>query len=235
MRLQKFLSEAGVASRRGAEGLIHEGRVRVNEVTIEEQGVKVDPEEDRIRLDDRPIRLKEKIYLALNKPRGYVCSRARQQRERILHDLLPAEWRHLYSIGRLDRDSEGLIFLTNDGDLCLKISHPKYEVKKRYHIEIGRTVDDSVVQRLQEGVWDHGEWLKAERAWAVPPTGLKIELVEGRNREIRRMLAALGERVQQLRRDRIGSVRLGKLKSGEWRHLNRNEVRSFLNERAGDE
>src|SRR5689334_25314443 len=130
VRLQKYLAEAGVASRRASEQIITEGRVAVNGKLVRELGTKVDPKHDRVVVDGQLVKPRRKIYIAFNKPRGVMSTRKDTEDRQTIHDLLPAEWRHLYSVGRLDRDSEGLIFLTNDGEFSLHLSHPRYGVTK---------------------------------------------------------------------------------------------------------
>src|SRR5438270_741325 len=132
VRLQKFLAEAGVASRRASEQVIREGRVSVNGETVTELGSKVDPGHDRVVVDGKPVKSKRKIYIALNKPRGLVCSKKDELARPTIYELLPKEWGHLNSVGRLDFNSEGLIFLTNDGEFSLHLTHPRYGVHKKY-------------------------------------------------------------------------------------------------------
>src|SRR5829696_3344689 len=131
VRLQKFLAEAGVASRRASERVIYEGRVSVNGQTVTELGTKIDPARDKVSVDGRALKPKRKLYIALNKPPGYICTRRDPESRKIITELIPAEWSNLVPVGRLDCASEGLIFLTNDGDFCLKLTHPRYGVRKK--------------------------------------------------------------------------------------------------------
>src|SRR3954469_11764718 len=153
VRLQKFLADAGVASRRASEQIIVEGRVAVNGKTVSELGHKVDPLHDKISVDGRPLRTKRKIYLALNKPRGLVCSRSDEQKRATIYELLPKEWGHLHSVGRLDFNSEGLLFLTNDGELSLRLTHPRYGVHKKYVVTVEGRVESSMLQAFTRGVF----------------------------------------------------------------------------------
>jgi 16S rRNA U516 pseudouridylate synthase RsuA-like enzyme len=153
VRLQKFLADAGVASRRASEQFITEGRVSVNGATVAELGKKVDPLHDRVAVDGKPIRLKRKIYLALNKPRGLVCSKSDEHGRATIYDLLPKEWGHLHSVGRLDFNSEGLLFLTNDGELSLHLTHPRYGVKKKYVATVDGRVDEAMLRMFERGVF----------------------------------------------------------------------------------
>src|SRR5262245_49152202 len=136
MRLQKFLAEAGVASRRASEQIILAGRVKVNDEIIRKLGISVEPERDRVSVDGQPLKPKRKLYLALHKPPGYLCTKKDPFERLTIGELLPKEWQHVSSVGRLDRDSEGLIFLTNDGDFALRLSHPRYRVRKVYRATV---------------------------------------------------------------------------------------------------
>ncbi|HSH94728.1 MAG TPA: pseudouridine synthase, partial [Roseimicrobium sp.] len=145
VRLQKFLAESGVASRRACEKVILDGRVTVNGKTVTVLGTKVDPAKDKITVDGSIIRTKKKLYIAIHKPRGYVCTRTDPLNRRTILDLMPEEWKSLYPVGRLDYESEGLIFATNDGDFCLKLTHPRYGVRKQYVAIVEGRVDPAVL------------------------------------------------------------------------------------------
>jgi pseudouridine synthase len=232
MRLQKFLAEAGVASRRAAEALITAGRVVVNGAPVTRLGSQVDPASDRVAVDGAPVRPRRKLYVALNKPCGYLCTRHDPAARQTVGALLPKEWSALYPVGRLDRDSEGLLFLTNDGDFCLRLTHPRFGVAKTYIAEVQGRVDPPLVPRFTRGVQDGADRLRADRARLLKATNTAslIELVlrEGKNREVRRLCAALGLQVLSLRRTRIGPIGLGELPVGRWRVLRPQEVRTLL-------
>ncbi|MCI0747141.1 MAG: rRNA pseudouridine synthase [Verrucomicrobia subdivision 3 bacterium] len=232
MRLQKFLAEAGVASRRAAEKLIRDGHVEVNGATVQELGVKVDPGRDLVSVDGQPVKPRRKLYVALNKPKGFICTRSDPEKRRIITDLLPPEWRNLYPVGRLDHDSEGLIFLTNDGDFALRLTHPRYGTRKYYEATVEGRIEPSQLSRLTEGIVDEGERLRAARVRLVSSSNtrsvVEVELAEGRNREIRRMFKALGHEVTQLKRTQIGRIKLGELRTGKWRTLTEPEIKSLL-------
>ncbi len=232
VRLQKFLADAGIASRRAGEQMILDGRVRVNGVATQQLGTKVDVVHDRVEVDGQRAKAKKKLYVALNKPPGYICSRKDERSRRVIFDLLPREWDNLFSVGRLDCESEGLIFLTNDGDFCLKVTHPRYQVPKTYVATVEKEVIPRAVRRLTEGVEDAGETLKAEKARLVSSNHtesvIELELTEGKNREVRRMLASQGMTVTQLRRIKIGKIKLGELPPGKWRTLTEPEIKSLL-------
>jgi len=232
MRLQKFLSESGVASRRASEAIILEGRVAVNGRIVQTLGTKVLPDQDRVEVDGRAIKPKRKLYVALNKPPGFLCTRKDPLERRTVSDLVPKEWEHLVSVGRLDRDSEGLIFLTNDGDFALRLTHPRYGVRKIYQATVEGRVEQPMLRKFLAGVEDAGELLKAERARLISANNsqsvVELELGEGRNREVRRLFSSQGCEVTRLQRTQIGRIKLGELPVGKWRTLTATEVNSLL-------
>ncbi|HEY2083811.1 MAG TPA: pseudouridine synthase [Verrucomicrobiae bacterium] len=232
LRLQKFLADAGLASRRGAEQFILDGRVEVNGEIVRQLGTKVDPLHDKISVDGKPVRTKRKLYVALNKPRGCVCSRKDEFERPTIYELLPKEWNNLYSVGRLDYDTEGLIFLTNDGQFALRLTHPRYEVSKKYVATVEGRVEPQMLEQFVRGVFDRGEKLKAKKAHLVSATKsvsvAELELTEGKNREVRRMFESQGATVKRLQRVQIGKIKLGELKPGKWRALTEPEINSLL-------
>ncbi len=232
VRLQKFLAEAGVASRRAGERIISAGRVAVNGEPVRMLGTKVDPAVDRVTVDGKPVIAQRKLYLALHKRRGCVCSRKDEHGRATIYERLPAEWRSVYSVGRLDFDTEGLLFLTNDGEFALRLTHPRYGVRKRYLATLEGELDPQRLRQLTRGVWDAGERLKAERAWLVSAgrgqSVVELELAEGKNREVRRLFESQGLAVKRLLRTQIGKIRLGELKPGRWRTLTPAEIRTLL-------
>jgi 23S rRNA pseudouridine2605 synthase len=232
VRLQKFLAEAGVASRRAGEVLIREGRVTVNGHTVQTLGAKVDPAHDKVLVDGQPARPKRKLYLVLNKPRGLVCSRKDEHQRPTIFELLPKEWGHLHSVGRLDYASEGLLFLTNDGEFSLRLTHPRYGVRKKYVATVAGRVDNEVLGRLTHGVWHQGEKLKADKARLVrggPAASIvELELTEGKYREVRRLFESQGLTVKALQRVQVGKIKLGELRLGRWRSLTEAEIKSLL-------
>jgi 23S rRNA pseudouridine2605 synthase len=232
VRLQKFLADAGIASRRAAEQFILAGRVAVNGGIVRLLGTKVDPLHDKVTVDGKPIRTKRKLYVALNKPRGCVCSRQDEFDRPTIYELLPKEWNNLYSVGRLDYDTEGLIFLTNDGQFALRLTHPRYEVSKKYVATVDGRVEQQMLQQFERGVFHEGEKLKAKRARLVSATKsvsvAELELTEGKNREVRRLFESQGATVKRLQRVQIGKIKLGELKPGKWRTLTEPEINSLL-------
>ena len=232
IRLQKFLAEAGVASRRAGEQLILDGRVAVNGEVVRLLGTKVDPEDDRVSVDGDAVSARRKLYLALHKPRGCVCSRADKHGRATVYELLPKEWQTAYSVGRLDFASEGLLFLTNDGEFALRLTHPRYGVRKRYLAAVDGRVGEEMLRQFERGVWHEGEKLKAERAWLVSEGKaqcvVELELAEGKNREVRRLFESQGLKVRRLVRTKIGKIGLGELKPGRWRTLTQTEIKTLL-------
>ena len=228
IRLQVFLSHAGVASRRAAEEIISQGRVSVNGVTITSQGTKVE-QGDAVLLDGKPVQLESrKLYLALNKPPGYICSSSDPQGRPLAMSLLPSSNKErLYSVGRLDFLSCGLIFFTNDGSFANKLGHPSSELEKEYIVEATGIIPDAVADAFNEGVEIEGEFYKAKQAEKTGRKQLRIILIEGKNREIRRVFSHFHLHPSLLKRVRIGEVALGDLKEGGSRPLTDKE-RSVL-------
>ena len=243
-RLQKILSNAGVASRRVAEELILAGRVAVNGAVQNTLGARADPEIDDITVDGVPVLKTRYRYFALHKPAGFVTTaRDEQGRETVL-DLIPIGEIQLHPVGRLDMDSEGLVIVTNDGHLTDLLTHPRYEVEKEYLVGIDAVLSKRDMERLVRGIEEGGDRLRAVSVRpAMPPASivgdeapkagawLLITLREGKNREVRRMMTALGRKVLHLRRIRIGPLHLGALGSGAFRELAPEEVDALY--RAG--
>jgi 23S rRNA pseudouridine2605 synthase len=234
VRLQKFLAEAGVASRRASEQIILAGRVEVNGRAVRELGTKVDPARDRVTCDGAQVRPKRKMYVALNKPRGYICTRKDELARHTVGELLPREWDNLSPVGRLDCDSEGLIFLTNDGEFSLRLTHPRYGVRKKYVATVEGRVEPAMLKRFTSGVSHEGEQLRAEKARLISANNstsvVELELGEGRNREVRRLFESQGLVVSRLVRTQIGKIKLGELPSSKWRTLTATEIKSLLSE-----
>jgi pseudouridine synthase len=230
--LQKFLAEAGVASRRASELFITSGRVTVNGAVASALGVKIDPAHDRVEVDGRAVKAKRKLYIALHKPPGFVCTRADGQARDKIADLLPKEWTELFSVGRLDCPSEGLIFLTNDGDFCLKLTHPRYHITRIYVARVEGRVTPEMLRRCTAGVQSEGETLQAQRARLISANNttsvVELALTEGKNREVRRLLASQRLTVLRLQRVQIGPIKLGELPPGRWRTLTKPEIKSLV-------
>jgi pseudouridine synthase len=237
IRLQKLLSAAGVASRRAAEALISDGRVTVNGRTVLELGTRADPAHDDVRVDGRRVRTAVRLrYILLNKPAGFVSTRADPQRRRTVLDLVRGVPGYLYPVGRLDYDSEGLLILTNDGDLAAGLSHPRHGIEKVYEAVVRGAPDARALERLRRGIVLDGRRtapavVRLRRTFTVgrgrEGAILEIALREGRNRQVRRMCEAVGHPVERLTRVRVGPLSDRRLKPGTWRDLTEAEVRAL--------
>jgi 23S rRNA pseudouridine2605 synthase/23S rRNA pseudouridine2604 synthase len=227
MRLQKYLSGAGICSRRKGEEYIKAGWVKVNGKVVTELGVKVDPEKDAVEVDSAAIRSDTApIYIALNKPKGYVSS-CHQQNEQIVMDLLDISDR-VYPIGRLDKDSTGLLLLTNDGQLHHRLTHPSFNHEKEYEVTVAKPLPEGALRKLAKGLPMMGSRTRPARVDRISARRFRIVLREGKNRQIRRMVRKVGNRVTSLKRIRIASIKLGNLPSGSWRHLTTKEKQNTL-------
>ena len=233
IRLQKVLSEAGVASRRASEQLIADGRVEVNGQVVTEQGRRVNPETDHIRVDGSRIPPPRRhLYMVLNKPRGVVSTMEDPEGRPTLSDYLPRTKERLFHVGRLDTETEGLIVLTNDGDFAHRLAHPSYQVPKTYTVQAAGVMDNRILKRLEKGVTLDDGPVRPDKvkliSRAQDRTLLAITLHEGRNRVVRRMMDTVGHPVDRLSRTEIGPIRLGNLKVGETRDLTREELGALL-------
>jgi 23S rRNA pseudouridine2605 synthase len=229
LRLQVYLAHAGVASRRAAEGLIESGRVSVNGVTVREQGSRVFPG-DTVLFDGEPVRTEEKlVYIALNKPPGYICSSSDPQGRPLAIGLLPCEIKErLYNVGRLDFMSCGLIFFTNDGAFAARLGHPCSGIEKEYMVEATGHIPDALIDAFEKGINIEGEHYMAQTAERLDSRAIRVVLVEGKNREIRRVFSHFHLHPLRLRRTRIGTVKLGNLAEGESRPLKKYELEALL-------
>jgi 23S rRNA pseudouridine2605 synthase len=233
VRLQKIISTAGVASRRAAEKLIQEGRVSVNGETVRELGSKADPEVDEIRVDDRRVKRAQRLrYYLLNKPRGYVTTRSDPEKRRTVLDLLKRVREYVYPVGRLDFDSEGLLILTNDGELAATLTHPRHEVERVYDAQVLGVPDAHDIDRLSKGIVLEGRRtspahveLVGGRRGDTETSVLRVTIHEGRSRQVRKMCDAIGHPVRTLRRIRIGPIFDKNLRLGTYRELTSEEVR----------
>ena len=229
--LDRALSRAGSCSRTQASEWIRAGRVRVAGVVVLDPGRWVDPARDDIRLDGRPLRARTRIYLALHKPVGYLTSRGDPSGRRTVYDLVGDERAWVAPVGRLDRDTSGLLFLTNDTLWAERITGPEHEVAKTYRAQVAPRIEEAALERLRAGLLlDDGPTRPAEARKlrdAGPTSIVELTITEGRNRQVRRMFRALGHRVRALKRVAIGGVELGELASGRVRPLTPAEVRRF--------
>jgi 23S rRNA pseudouridine2605 synthase len=227
-RLNKLLAHAGIGSRRHVEDLISAGRVSVDGRAVRELGTKVDPDQQRVCVDGQPVRQERKVYWVVNKPRGYVCTNYDPARRPRAIDLVPHVDQRVYTVGRLDEDSEGLLLLTNDGDLANQLMHPRFGVEKTYLVQVAGHPSREDTQQLLKGVWLSDGHVSARRVKRLKSQGdsvwLEIVLSEGKNREVRRMLARLGHKVMRLRRTALGPVVLSRLPTGKARRLSLPEL-----------
>ena len=242
-RLQKILSAAGIASRRAAEEYITQGRVEVNGETVSELGSKADPDVDEIKVDGRRLKTNRRPrYILLYKPKGYITTRSDPQRRPTVIDLLSKGGirEYVYPVGRLDYDSEGLLILTSDGDLAARLTHPKHGVDREYEVKVLGIPDDSKIERLRAGIPLDGKRTQpADVALKrVLPEGkgaiLSLIISEGRNRQIRRMCEAVGHPVSKLKRIRIGPITDPKIRPGEFRDLDEQEIANLKRAAAKD-
>src|SRR5438045_2921728 len=226
MRLNRFLAAAGITSRRGADELIASGRVTVNGKPCTDFHFQPSAT-DHVKVARRLIRLPLPIYLALNKPRGFVCTRRDPHSRDIIYDLLPPKFANLSYIGRLDAQTEGLLLLTNDGQLVQQLSHPRFRIEKEYEAVLDKPATSELTHRLLHGTVLEGKRARAARVQQISPTRLRIVLEQGLNRQIRRMLERFGFRPKRLVRLRIGKLWLGDLRPAAWRVLTRRELRQL--------
>src|SRR5688500_19002563 len=190
MRLNRFLASAGLGSRRGVEELIQAGRVRINGKVVTDLATKVEPT-DAVKVGSRLVRSQQLIHAVLFKPRGYVCSADDERDRRTIFELLPKDWPRVFHVGRLDKESEGLLIVTNDGELALRLTHPSFKVEKEYEVLLDRAFDWSLRPKLLKGFHIEGGWAKAEQVQRISPHQLQIVLRQGLKRQIRLMFNAL--------------------------------------------
>ena len=230
MRLQKYIAHCGIASRRKAEELILDGRVKVNNKIVIELGVRVDPDKDTVKVNDKSIRKEgKKIYIMLNKPVGYVTTMKDEKDRRIVTDLIDGVRERVYPVGRLDSDTTGLLLLTNDGDLTYKLTHPSNEVVKRYIAIVEGVPNRWELEQFRRGLVIDGK-KTSEASVEISKryedeSILDISMHEGRNRQVKKMCEAINHPVKKLKRIGIGGLELGGLDLGNWRYLDEEEVR----------
>jgi 23S rRNA pseudouridine2605 synthase len=225
LRLNRFLAAAGVGSRRHCDELIAAGRVTINGQVCTDFSAQP-TERDHVKVNGRLFRPQTQLTIMLNKPAGYVSTRQDAHARDTIFDLLPAKFSHLPHAGRLDAQSEGLLVLTNDGDLAQRLTHPRYKTEKEYLVTIDKPWDSSLTPRLMRGIFLDGQRAIVAELRALTPIRLRVVLRQGINRQIRRMFKAVGYRVTHLIRTRIGKLRLGDLPGGHWRPLTSAEIAS---------
>ena len=232
-RLQKFLAEAGIASRRKAEELIAAGRVKVNGKIVTEQGVKINPQKDKVEFDNRliAVRAEKKVYIMLHKPEGYVTTAKEQFGRPAVLDLIHGVQERIFPVGRLDYDTSGLLLLTNDGDLTYRLTHPSHDVEKTYLAKVYGVPDEADLQKFRRGVTVDGRKTSPakirilERDKDLRFSMVEITIHEGRNRQVRKMCEAIKHPVAQLKRVATGELQLGDLPKGKYRHLTEREIK----------
>jgi 23S rRNA pseudouridine2605 synthase len=230
VRLQRYLAACGLGSRRACESLIARGIVCVDGRVIDTPGYRVDPAKETVSVRGRTVCPQQIVFLALHKPRDIISTVRDPQRRRTLLDLVPDRFGRLYPVGRLDRDTEGLILLTNDGDFAHRLMHPRHHVPKVYHLWVSKPLSPENRQSIMKGVKDRGELLRALSVQTVAGGRHRYEVTlgEGRNRHIRRLVETFGIRVVRLKRVSIGPLQLGRLSSGSWRELRPDEVNRLM-------
>lgn len=228
-RLNKFLAHAGVGSRRHCDTLITGGRVKIDGVRVTDLGTKVDPQVHQIAVDDTPVRVEKPVYWAVHKPVGHICTNDDPDGRPRAIDLLPHVEQRVYTVGRLDEASEGLLLMTNDGDLAFHLMHPRFGISKTYLVLVAGHPTPAELKKLTDGVWLAEGRVKAKSAERFKTQGdsawLRVVLTEGKNREIRRMLAKSGHKVMKLRRVAIGPVKLDRLPKGKARRISEDEMK----------
>ena len=241
MRLNRFLAAAGLGSRRACETIITAGRVQVNGRPVTNLATTVLPE-DAVKVDNRAVHAEQQVCVMLNKPTGFLSTRTDPNQRDTVFDLLPPDMPRLFHVGRLDLDSEGLLLLTNDGDLALHLTHPRYKIEKEYEVQLDRPFDTALTEKLLRGLYipvdsrvegqpPERVRAKAEAIHRLGPNKLKVILRQGLKRQIRLMFLEIGYEVKRLERVRLGPLRLGRLKTGAWRYLDAGEVAAL----RGDE
>lgn len=218
MRINRYLASAGLGSRRSCEELVRDGKVRVNGSVVEDLATRVE-DDDRVTVSGRPVHLETKLVLALNKPVGYICSRTDLENRKTIFNLLPQSGPRLFYVGRLDKDSEGLLIVTNDGQLCQELSHPKHKISKTYEVGLKPRFDSVHTPKLLKGFQIESGYARMEEVFPLNDFLIKVVLAQGLKRQIRYMFGKLGYRVNHLKRTHIGGLALGPLKKGEFRKL----------------
>jgi 23S rRNA pseudouridine2605 synthase len=226
MRLNRFLAAAGIGSRRHCDELIAAGRVTVNGQTCINFSSQPG-ERDHVKVDGKLVHAERPLHIILHKPAGFVSTRKDPRARDTIFDLLPGKFPRLFNVGRLDAQSEGLLLLTNDGDLAQGLMHPRYKIDKEYEVTLDRAWDAALTPKLLRGILLDGERARIAHLRAHSPTRLRIVLRQGINRQIRRMFETMSYRVERLVRTRIGNLRLGDLPRGHWRALTKSELASL--------
>lgn len=237
IRLNKFIAQAGVSSRREADRLIEEGQVRVNNEVVQILGTQVDPDRDLVEVGGNKVRLKnESVYILLNKPKGYLVTLKDPFRRPTAMSLLPDLNVRVFPVGRLDVNSEGALLFTNDGEMANRLMHPRYKIRKVYMIRVKGRPDPDRIRKLERGIYLDNKKTAPARVSLIRGSDkmsvVQVDIYEGRKREVRRMFEAIGHRVVSLKRVKFAGLSLGKVKSGHWRHLKSGEIK-MLKQKVG--
>jgi 23S rRNA pseudouridine2605 synthase len=223
MRLNRFLAAAGIGSRRHCDELIAAGHVTINGQVCTNFSAQPD-EHDHVKVNGKIVRAEQPLHIALHKPAGFVSTRTDPKARDTIFDLLPAKFPRLFNVGRLDAQSEGLLILTNDGDLAQRLMHPRYKIDKEYEVILDHAWEAALTPKLLRGILLDGERARIAQLHSRTATRLRVVLRQGINRQIRRMFEVMGYRVERLMRTRIGKLRLGELPRGHWRPLTKSEL-----------
>jgi len=231
MRINRYLAAAGLGSRRSVETIILEGRVKINGRVVEEMATVVN-HGDVVKVGSKTVAPQEIVHAVLYKPAGFLCTASDERQRRTIFDLLPTDWPRVYHVGRLDMESEGLLIVTNDGDLSEAIAHPRNKLEKEYEVVLDKPFDPAHAQKLLRGFYIEGGRAKMEEVAQTGPNRLRVILTQGIKRQIRLMLYDCGYEVESLRRTRIGTLRIDKLRAGMWRMLSPKDIADLKAARA---
>ena len=226
VRLNRFLAAAGLGSRRHCDELIAAGRVRINGKVCTDFSAQPD-DRDHVKVDGKLVHHERRLDLILHKPAGFVSTRKDPNARDTIFDLLPPHLPRLFNIGRLDTQTEGLLLLTNNGDLAQRLTHPRYKIEKEYEVTLDRAWDPTLAPKLHRGIFLDGQRARIDSVHSIKPTVLRVIMRQGINRQIRRMFYEIGYEVKKLVRTRVGRLRLGDLPLGHWRPLSKSELKSL--------
>lgn len=226
MRLNRFLAAAGVGSRRHCDAVIAAGRVTINARPCTDFSAQP-AARDHVKVDGKLVYVDRLIHIVMNKPAGFVSTKSDPHARETIFDLLPSKFPRLFNVGRLDAQSEGLLILTNDGELGQRLTHPRYKIAKEYEVTLDRPWDVTLASKLSKGIFLDSKQARIEQLRSITSTRLRVVLRQGINRQIRRMFESVGYKVKRLVRIRIGNLRLGDLPPGHWRPLSKSEIASL--------
>lgn len=226
IKISKYLSQAGIASRREGETLVKQGLVSVNGKKIANPAVRIDPEKDKVAYRGKILAIENKVYYLLNKPLGYTCTAQDPHAKKLIVALVPKEPK-VWPVGRLDKMTSGLIVMTNDGDLTLKLTHPRYEMEKEYELSANHSLSAAEIKTIQKGVSLEDGFIRPDRFEQIGPNRYRITIHSGKKRVVRRIIEKIGKSVAKLERIRAASLVLGDLPAGKWRHLSEKEIQMF--------